>query len=162
MATLAQVIKANPTIAALRQNYPAIADALNAPTLVNNPDAGKKTTVTTFTPISYAEVALTVGAASRKNLREWGSFIPELMAAIGAEPQSPQVLGILLTDAATNNKILPAEAAALQTIITAHTTSTEVTAPAKLATGASIAAAAGLGTITAAMVQAADVAGGNW
>ena len=159
---IATVIRGNAPLRALKQNYPDIEKQGNAPTEVNNSDAGKVTTVTTFTPIAYAEIALTVSAASRKNLREWGTFITELMAAIAAEPQSPEVLGVLLTDAATNNKITAGEATVLQAILTAHTHQTTVTAPAKLATGQSIFAAAGLGYVTATMIQDADISGGGW
>jgi len=162
MPELWETIGANEVLWRKGQNYPDIEAEGNELTEVDNPNAGQVTTVTTFDPVSYAQIALTVSAASRKDLREWGTFITELMAAINAQPQSPEVLGVLLTDAASNSKITPTEAAALQAILEAHTHRTTVTAPAKLKIGQSIFAKAGHGKVSASEIQNADQkSGGN-
>jgi hypothetical protein len=159
MATLEELIK--DTCADLAQDYPAIAARLNAPTEVANPDAGKKTDVTTPRPITLLTVfgvisALPNGAtemAKLAKLPQWAydesvkamesrspssmaNWLQTVSAICGFEPTTAQAMGVAL------QQLLPA----------VDTTTT--TAPETLP-GPSLAEAAGLGVVTPQMVQAA-------
>ncbi len=154
MATLRQVIHANPSIAALKQNYPAIADALNAPTVVANP-----VTSAPQVPINITlkAVMAQVPASEGVKIFQLSGFVDNLKTAIDQDDRD--YLGYLLQVALAANAISAGTAAKLVPMLTA--TEADPNYSATIA-GESIAAAAGLGTVTAADVQAADVASGAW
>ncbi len=161
MATLAQVIKANPSVAALRQNYPAIADALNAPTTITNPNAGKEAEITTPAAITLKGVMAIVPPAEGAKILERPAFFDSLRDAIDANDR--EYLGYLLSVAVAGSYISANTAQALAPLLTATTTTT-TTEPATVQ-GPSIAAAAGLGIVTAEQIQFVDndlKLGGNW
>ncbi len=156
---LAQLIADNPAIAAMGQQYPQMADALNAPTEVANKDAGKETTTTTPTPIMLKGVMALVPPAEGAKILERPAFFDSLRDAIDANDR--EYLAYLLSVAVAGSYISANTAQALAPLLTATTTTT-TTQPAKIP-GPSIASAAGLGVVTAADVQAADIASnGLW
>lgn len=132
-------------------NYPGIADALNAPTSVENPDAGQKTTVMVYPPVTLPDVLAVVPSAERVAIRrELPGFNDDVKGAIDSGNHT--YMATLIEDALTANAISAETAGALAAMLTP--TEQEITAPATIA-GPSIASAAGLGTVTAAQVQAA-------
>ncbi len=162
MTTLAQVIKAHPEIAALRQNYPAIADALNAPGApIPNPEA--------MEPIKQpVTLALVISKATQAELDKFyestlnKAILDDVKAAIdsGNPTYQAAMLGV-----ATRKQLISLETAGkMQALIAGTDPALEIDDPNYSATipGPSIASAAGLPVVTAAAVQAADVAGGNW
>ncbi len=152
---LAQLIVENPAIAAMGQNYPAMADALNAPTEVNNPDAGKTETVTTPAPIGLSDVWAQVPSAERVAVRNMAGFVQELRDAIAIQDRG--AMAVLLEDAVTAGAVKPATAGKLQTLLAA-TVSATTTQPAKIP-GPPIASE----RVDAAAIQGADIAsGGLW
>jgi len=158
MATLAQVIAGKPAIKVLKQDYPAIASALNAPTTVANPDAGKKTNV----PVSVTRESV---MAQVPDAEAWAIYTsgPELVNDMFAaiDTQNSVWLAKLLGIASQSGKLSAGTLTKLQTLLT---TTTEVTAPATIP-GPSIAAAAGLGIVTESQIQQADIDGkfgGKW
>jgi len=154
MATLAQVIKANAPIKALGQNYPAIAAALNAPTTIANP---VKVAPKVAAPIALSTVWAQVPSAERVAARSMPGFVQELQDAIALQDRG--AMAVLLEDAVTSGAVKPATAAKLQAVLAAQVDDTTYSANIP---GPSIAAAAGLGTVTPEAVQAADVRGGVW
>jgi len=157
MATLAQVIAAKPAIKALGQNYPAIAAALNAPTTIANPVTVAPKVAA---PIALSTVWAQVPSAERVAARSMAGFVQELQDAIALQDRG--AMAVLLEDGVTAGAIKPATAAKLQALLTAT-----VADPTYSATipGPSIAAAAGLGTVTAEQVQSEDNRlglGGKW
>ncbi len=157
---LAQVIADNSAIAALGQQYPQMAEALNAPTEVDNKDAGKTETVTTAAPITREGVIALVPDAEAWAIYSAGSkLIDDLFAAIDSDNRV--WMGKLLGIAVASGKLSETTVGKLREEL-AKTTTTTTTQPAKIP-GPSIAAAAGLGTVTAADVQGADIASnGLW
>ncbi len=157
---LAQLIADNPAIAALGQQYPPMADALNAPTEVNNPDAGKTVTVTTAAPITREGVIALVPDDEAWAIYSAGSkLIDDLFAAIDSNNRI--WMGKLLGIAVASGKLSETTVGKLQAEL-AKTITTTTTQPAKIP-GPSIASAAGLGVVTAADVQGADIASnGLW
>ncbi len=153
--TLAQLIAQHPEIAALKQNYPAIAAALNAATTGPNPDAGKKTQVNA--PVTLPAVLAVVPSAERVAIRQLlPNFNEDVKGAIDSGDEG--YMAGLIEDALTANAITTNTVTALTALLAKQT---EITAPATIA-GPSLAEAAGLGTVTAANVQAADTASGAW
>lgn len=134
-------------------DYEAIAAWLNAPTEIVNPAAGETVTTETPTPITLDDVmALVPPAESAALYAKMGTLIQNLQQAIDAGNR--QWLGYLLATAADPiNGAISAETAAALAPLLAATTTTTTTQPATIA-GPSLAAAAGLGTITSAQVQA--------
>lgn len=135
-------------------DYEQIAAILNAPTTIDNPNAGQTTTTETPTPITLDDVmALVPPAESAALYAKMGTLIQNLQQAIDAGNR--QWLGYLLATAAdpTNGAISAETAAALAPLLAATTTTT-TTQPATIS-GPSIAAAAGLGVVTSAQIQAA-------
>lgn len=154
MATLQQVIKAHPTIAALRQNYPAIADALNAPTVQANLDAGKVTQVPA--PVTREDIIAAVAPADAWIIYSTaGGLKEDLFAAIDTDNHA--WLTYLLSVAIASGKMSASTVTNLQALLVRATQST---APATIA-GPSIAAAAGLGVVSASDVQTADQQSGG-
>ncbi len=159
MTTLAELIARHPEIAALRQNYPAIASALNAAKTIVNPDAGQTDTTTMPVPVTLKSLLSIVPPAEAAAIySKLPGFVDDLRVAI--DSQDREYLGSLLTIAVAGGAISAATADKLRPLLTATETVTN-TAPATIS-GPSLAAAAGLGTVTASDVQAADVAGGKW
>ncbi len=157
---LAQVIADNPAIAALRQQYPLMADALNAETEQANEHAGETTTTTTFAPITREGVIALVPDAEAWAIYSAGSkLIDDLFAAI--DSNNRVWMGKLLGIAVASGKLSETTVGKLQAEL-AKTVTTTTTQPATIP-GPSIAATAGLGTVTAADVQGADIASnGLW
>lgn len=138
----------------LGQDYPAIADRLNALTTIANPRAGETEKITTPVAITLDSLmALVPPAEAAAIYAKLPSLITNLQQAIDAGNR--QWLGYLLQVAAdpTNGAISAQTVAALTPLLTAMETIT-VTRPDTIA-GPSPAQAAGLGTVTAAQVQAA-------
>ncbi len=159
MATLAELIK--EYCSDLEQDYPAIAARLNAPTEVENPDAGKTITISTPRPITLLTVfgvisALPNGATEMAKLSKLPTWAyDESVRAM--ESRSPTSMSNWLQ---TVSAICGFEAAtaqamgvALQQLLPAVDTTT-TTAPATIE-GPSLAEAAGLGVVTERDVQAA-------
>lgn len=148
--TLAELIK--EYCADLGQDYPAIAARLNAPTEVQNPDAGKETTVITPTPITLKGLLAIVPPAEGATIySKLPGFVDDLRNAI--DNQDREYLGGLLNIAYAGGAISQQTAANLAPLLTATTTTT-TTAPATIP-GPSLAEAAKLGVVTAMGVQAA-------
>ncbi len=161
--TLAQVIKANPSIAALRQNYPAIADALNAqPTIANPTPQGTIPRPLSLTDVFGVIAQLPSGAAEMAKLKSLPDWAYQGGVEAMTERNATSIANWLTTIAA----IVGFEAATVTAMNAAKTQllAATIADPNYSATiaGDSIATAAGLPFVTAAMVQAADVAGGNW
>ncbi len=157
--TLAELIK--DTCADLGQDYPAIADRLNAPTEVVNPDAGKKTDVTTPRPITLLTVfgvisQLPNGAAEMAKLAKLPQWAyDESVKAMESRSPSSMANWLQTVSAICGFEAATAQAmgVALQQLLPAVDTTT-TTAPDTLP-GPSLAEAAGLGVVTAMQVQAA-------
>jgi len=159
--TLVQLINGtsavDPAFAALvaSQNYPEIAAALNAATVVQNPNAGQTTTTTPLVVLNLKMMLALVPKNEAANLFMFGPFIDKVQDAI--DNQDREYLGFLLEVAATAPDggaaaISPTTVAALTPLLTATTTVT-VTEPATIS-GPSLAAGAGLGFVSAQQVQA--------
>ena len=157
--TLAELIKEHADD--LGQDYPAIADRLNAPTEVANPDAGKKTTIETPHPITLTDVfgviaSLPNGAAEMQKLSKLPDWAYQGGVAAMEERSQTSMTNWLATISAICGFELTTTQAmggAMVQLLAAHD-DTEVVAPATLP-GPSLAEAAGLGVVTAQMVQAA-------
>jgi hypothetical protein len=152
MTTLAQLIAQYP--GERKDDYPEIANWLNAPTTIDNPLAGETVTTETPTPITLDDVmALVPPAESAALYARMGTLIQNLQQAIDAGNR--QWLGYLLATAADPvNGAISAETAADLAPLLAATTTTTTTQPDTIP-GPSLASAAGLGTITSTMVQEA-------
>jgi hypothetical protein len=159
MTTLAELIKEHAED--LGQDYPAIAERLNAPTEVANPDAGKEITVTTPRPITLLTVfgvisALPNGAAEMAKLAKLPQWAyDESVKAMESRSPSSMSNWLQTVSAICGFEATTAQAmgVALQQLLPAVDTTT-TTAPDTLP-GPSLAAAAGLGVITPQMAQAA-------
>ena len=155
MTTLAELAAQYP---GRKDDYPAIAEWLNAPQTIDNPREGETDTTTTETPkaITLDDVmSLVPPAESAALYAKMGTLIQNLQQAIDAGNR--QWLGYLLATAAdpTNGVISAETATALAPLLTAtETTTTTTTQPATIP-APSLASAAGLGTITSTMVQEA-------
>ena len=149
MTTLAELIAAHASD--LNDDYPAIAARLNAPQTIDNPDAGKVTETTELAPITLKSVMATVPVAEQLAIyKSIPQLIPDLKAAI--DQGDREYMAGLLQIAAADSSISAPTIAALSELLQA-TVTTEIVASATIA-GPSLAAAAGLGTITSAQVQA--------
>ena len=134
------------------QNYPAIADALNAPTTVANPDAGKVETITTPVDITLKAIMAIVPPAEMAKVYALSGFVDDVRRAIDSNDR--EYMGILIQIAVAANTISANSAQALGGLL-ASTTTTETVQPATVQ-GPSLAAAAGLPYVTPSMVQTAD------
>lgn len=146
MATLKQLIATKA--ADLGDNYEAIAARLNAPTSIANPVTVAPQVAA---PVSLKQIMALVPAAEMVQVyKQLPQLIPDLRNAIDTNDRD--YMAALLTIAATATVISAATVTKLQAVLTAT-----VPDPAWSATvaGPSLAAAAGLGTVTPAMVQAA-------
>ena len=144
MATLKQLIMANST--GITGNYEAIAAKLNAPTTIANPVAAAPQVAA---PVSLKQVMALVPAAEMVQVYKiMPQLIPDLRNAI--DNNDREYMAVLLTIAATSTVISAATVTKLQTLL--GSTVPDPTWSATVA-GPSLAAAAGLGVITAAMVQ---------
>ncbi len=148
MATLAELIAAHA--ADLGDDYPAIAARLNAPTIADNPDAGKKTTETVYPTVTLVDVLAAVPSAERVKIRQdLPGFSDDVRGAIDSGNRA--YMTTLIQDALTAQTISAETAGALAAMLAP--TEVETIAPATIA-GPSLASAAGLGTVTSADVQA--------
>ena len=144
MTTLKQLIAQHATN--LGDNYQAIADKLNAPTTIVNPVAAAPQVAA---PVSLKQVMALVPAAEMVQVYKiMPQLIPDLRNAI--DNNDREYMAVLLTIAATSTVISAATVTKLQTLL--GSTVPDPTWSATVA-GPSLAAAAGLGVITAAMVQ---------
>lgn len=144
MATLKQLIMANST--GITGNYEAIAAKLNAPTSIANPVTAAPQVAA---PVSLKQVMALVPAAEMVQVyKVMPQLIPDLRNAI--DNNDREYMAVLLTIAATSTVISAATVTKLQTLL--GSTAPDPTWSATVA-GPSLAAAAGLGTVTAAMVQ---------
>ena len=156
MTTLKELIAANAK--EYGQDYAAIAAALNAPTVVANPDAGKVTATVAPAPVTLKMVMAAAPVAEMTQVYErLPAFSADLKTAIDASDRDYMAwllaLAMELQDA-DGKAIISAETAQKLGALLAATVTTETTAPDTLP-GPSLAAAAGLGVITPQMVQAA-------
>ncbi len=140
-------------------DYEQIAAILNAPTTVDNPRAGETDIETTATvvPITLKEVLAIVPSAERLKIRkQLPGYIDDVRRAIDAN--DADYMGVLIVDAATDGAISAETVAAFSALLAQTeeertvTTTTTTTQPATIA-GPSLAAAAGLGTVTSARIQ---------
>ncbi len=159
MATLKELIEQHKdALKVYGDDYEQIAALLNAPTVIANPRAGEKdtTTTTTTTPITLKDVLAIVPAAERLKIRkQLPGYIDDVRRAI--DTGDADYMSVLIVDAATDGAIGAETVAALTELLQSdrtETTTTETTQPATLP-GPSLAAAAGLGTVTSAQIQAA-------
>lgn len=157
--TLRELIAAHKAeLAQYGDDYEQIAAALNAPTIVANPRAGEKDieTTTTTTPITLKDVLAIVPAAERLKIRkQLPGYIDDVRRAI--DTGDADYMSVLIVDAATDGAIGAPTVQALTELLQSdrtETITTETTQPATIA-GPSIAAAAGLGTVTSAQIQQA-------
>ena len=147
---LAQLIAQH--CADLGDDYEAIAARLNVPTTIDNPNAGKVDSTTELAPITLKSVMATVPVAEQLAIyKSTPQLIPDLKAAIDAGDR--EYMGGLLHIAAADGSISAPTIAALTELLQA-TVTTETTQPATIP-GPSLAAAAGLGTVTSAQIQQA-------
>ena len=130
------------------QDYPAIADVLNAPTTIANPVAVAPQVPTQATLKQI--MALVPAAEMVAVYKTMPQLIPDLRNAIDTGDRDYQAM--LLTIAATATVISEATITKLQTLLA--TTQPDPAWSATVA-GPSLAAAAGLGVVTPAMVQKA-------
>lgn len=130
----------------LDDDYPAIAARLNAPTVIANPVAEAPQVAH---PPTLDDVLAVVPSAERVAIRALAGFVDDVRRAI--DTQNLLYMQTLIEDALTASAISQQTATALALLL-ARTQPD----PAWTATIAapSLAAAAGLGTITAAQVQA--------
>ena len=157
MTTLAELIA---THCANMGNYGEIAAILNAPPTIDNPRAGEvdTTTATTITPISLKEVMALVPPAEAFKIYGMSTFVADLKVAIDAGDKD--YMSYMLSVAAAGDAISAETIQALTGLLQQTdeertvTTTTEYTQPATIS-GPSLAAAAGLGTVTSAQIQAA-------
>ncbi len=143
MATLAELIAAHASD--LNDDYPSIAARLNAPTTIDNPQTEPYAVAD---PPTLEDVLGAVPSAERVKIRALSGYVDDVRRAI--DTQNALYTMTLIEDALTANAISAETAAALGALVQRTTT---VTPPATIA-GPSLAAAAGLGTVTAAQVQA--------
>ena len=152
MTTLAELIAAQAdALAQFGDDYEAIAAALNAPTVVANPDAGKKVTETVYPTVTLPQVLAAVPSAERVKIRQdLPGFSDDVKGAIDSGNRA--YMTTLIEDALTATAISVQTATALALMLAP--TTTETTQPATIA-GPSLAAAAGLGIVSSAQVQSA-------
>jgi len=143
MSALSELITQH--CAELGDNYPAIAERLNAATVVENPD---KEPTTAPVAITLKALLALVPAAEAAKIYGLGTFVTDLKVAIDAGDR--EYMAYLLSVAVEGAAISAETAAALAPLLTA---TTSVAPPATIA-GPSLASAAGLGTVSAAEVQA--------
>ena len=130
----------------LGDNYQAIADKLNAPTTIVNPVAAAPQVAS---QVSLKQVMSLVPATEMVQVyKVMPQLIPDLRNAI--DNNDRDYMAVLLTIAATSTVISAATVTKLQTLL--GSTVPDPTWSATVA-GPSLASAAGLGTVTAAMVQ---------
>ena len=147
MPTLKSLIETNCAALAAAQNYPAIADALNAPTVVANPVAEAPQVPINIT---LKAVMAAVPVAEAVKIFQLPGYIDNLKVAIDAD--DTEYLGFLLQVAVAAQAISAQTAATLAPMLTA--TVADPTWTATIA-GPSLAAANGHGVVSAAQVQAA-------
>lgn len=128
-------------------SYSEIAAVLNAPTVIDNPQTEPYTVPD---PPTLKDVLGIVSAAERLAIRkQLPGFIDDVRRAI--DTADADYMGVLITDAVTDNAISAETAAALAELLQRTTTVT----PSATIAGPSLASAAGLGIVTSAAVQAA-------
>lgn len=132
-------------------DYEQIAALLNAPTVIANPQAGQKTTETRYPTITLPEVLEAVPSAERVKIRQdLPGFNDDVKGAIDSGNRA--YMTTLIEDALTAAAISAETAGALAAMLAPS--QVETTQPATIP-GPSLAAAAGLGTVTSAQVQQA-------
>lgn len=147
MTTLAELIATHASD--LGDDYPAIADRLNAPTTIDNPVAGAKSTETVYPTVTLPQVLAAVPSDERVKIRQMlPGFNEDVKGAI--DSGNTGYMAGLIEDALTATAISANTAGKLVALLTPE--EVETTQPATIA-GPSLAAAAGLDTVTAAMVQ---------
>ncbi len=147
MSTLKELIAAN---CAGMTDYETIADILNAPTSIDNPRAGEIDTETVYPTVTLPQVLAAVPSAERVKIRQdLPGFSDDVKGAI--DSGNRDYMTTLIEDALTAAAISAQTAGALAAMLAP--TEVETTQPATIA-GPSLASAAGLGTVTAAQVQA--------
>ena len=145
--TLRELIKQHSAaLAQYGDNYEAIAAALNAPTVVANP---QKDAYEVPQPPTLDDVLAIVPSAERVKIRALSGYVDDVRRAI--DTGNTLYMATLIEDALTAQAISAGTAGKLAELLQRTQT---VTPPATVA-GPSIAAAAGLGRITAAAVQGA-------
>jgi hypothetical protein len=143
-----------------KDDYPSIAEWLNAPQTIDNPRAGETdtTTETTIEPITLKEVMALVPPTEAAKIYDMGTFVADLKVAIDAGDKD--YMAYMLSVAAAAGSIGAETIAALFALLAqtdeerTTTTTTTTTQPATIS-APSLASAAGLGTITSTMVQEA-------
>ncbi len=163
MATLQQVIHDNKAIAAMGQDYPGIAAALNAqPTVANPTPRGTVPRPLSLTDVFGVIAQLPNGAAEMAKLGK----LPQWAYDGGVEAMRERADGSMTNWLQTIAAICGFEAATVTAMLAAKTQLLAATIPdpnySATIAGDSIATAAGLPFVTAAMVQAADSQGGVW
>ncbi len=131
----------------LGDDYPAIAARLNAPTVAGNP---QKTPATVPHPPTLDDVLSIVPSAERVEIRALSGYVDDVRRAI--DTGNTLYMQTLIEDALTANAISAETAGKLAELL--QRTHPDPAWSAQIA-GPSLAAAAGLGTVTSADVQAA-------
>ena len=130
----------------LGDDYPAIAQRLNAPTTIDNPVAEAPQVAH---PPTLDDVLAVVPSAERVAIRALAGFVDDVRRAI--DTQNLLYMQTLIEDALTANAISAQTATALAMLL--QRTQADPAWAAQIA-GPSLAQAAGVGTVTAAQVQA--------
>lgn len=143
MTTLTELIAAH---CADLTDYEAIAARLNAPTVIDNPVTEPATVPH---PPTLDDVLAVVPSAERVAIRGLAGFVDDVRRAI--DTQNLLYMQTLIEDALTANAISGDTATALALLLARTQPDPAWTAT---VAGPSIAAAVGLGTVTAAQVQA--------
>jgi hypothetical protein len=147
--TLIELIKSQPDLAELVawRVYPAIANALNEPTVIANPVEAAPDVAS---DITLKAIMAQVPPAEGAKIFGLSGYVDNLRTAIDNDDRD--YLGYLLQVALAAGAISAETAAKLAPMLTATTADPTWTAT---VAGPSLAAAAGLGVVTAADVQAA-------
>lgn len=147
MTTLAELIVQYP--GERKDDYPAIADWLNAPTVIDNPREGEKDTETVYPTVTLPQVLATVPSEERVKIRQ---LLPGFNEDVKGAIDSGNVgyMAGLIEDALTSTAISAETAGKLAALLTPE--EVETTQPATIA-GPSLASVAGLGVVTSADVQ---------
>ncbi len=116
MATLKQAIQADAELRELAAagNYPAVAEALNAAPMVDNPTPRGRVPA----PVMLKQVMGLVPAAEMAKVYRFPGFIDDLRRALDSNDH--EYLGVLLQIALADTAITQATAAQLQPLLTAQ------------------------------------------
>lgn len=151
MTTLLQLIQAH--CSHLDSNYPAIADALNAPTIIANPRAGEIDTDVQDVAITLPDILAIIPPAETAIIyTKAPALITNLQQALDTNARSWLEYLLAVATTPTINALTPPTVVALQALLTTKVTTT-ITQPDTIPSS-SLAVIAGFGFITPSQIQA--------